>query len=161
MADVVLYRVAHPVLVQSMPVQPVYAQIAQDLRDVVVLEVPVGVRTGTDRIGDGEIFTFYQPTHGKRLINGFAARGPLEALAYYRGSPALMFLAHEPAPAGDLVADLRRQLHELGVGYIVIHADRMDARWRAQTLALFQQLDGLEPIATERSDTIAFRRPSS
>jgi hypothetical protein len=156
-ADVLLYRVAFPMLIQSMPREPVYDAIAMDSRDRVILEVPFGVRTGTDRIGEGEIFTYYQPRHGKRLLNGFAARGPLAALAHYRESPALMFLAHEVQPPGDVLADLHQQLRDLDVGYLVVHTDRMTPSWRRQVLALVAELDNLTPMATGRAETVAFR----
>jgi hypothetical protein len=157
--DLLAYRVAHPVLLQSMPHEPVYEAIAVDPTDRLVLEVPVGVRAGTDQIGPGEIFTFYQPVHRKRLINGMLARGPLHALDYYRRSPALMFLAHEQAPPGDLASDLRRLVRDLEVGFIVIHADRMERPWHEQVVALVNTLDGLEPIHTGRTETMAFRLP--
>lgn len=84
---------------------------------------PVGVRTGTDRIGPGEALSFHQPIHRKRLINGSTSRLPLAALEYYRASPSIMFLAGEPPPPGDLAADLQRRLRELRVGYVIVHPE--------------------------------------
>jgi hypothetical protein len=156
--DLIAFRAVHGMSLQTMPAEPVYAQIAADPADRLVLEVPVGVRTGTDRIGPGEVFTFYQPLHRKRLINGLLARGPLDALDYYRRSPALMLLAHEPPPPGDVDADLRRQLKALNVGYIVIHTDQMDSVWQERVLDLFSDV-GAERLETGRSETLAFRLP--
>jgi hypothetical protein len=154
--DLLAYRARHPVGVQSMPDEPVYSQIAADPADRVVLEVPFGVRTGTDQIGDGEIFTFYQPRHGKRLINGLVGRGPLQALDYYRRSPALMFLANLTPPPGNIGADLQAQITAIDVGYIVVHTDRMERAWAEQTIALVRALDAV-PLETGRPETIAFR----
>ena len=108
---------------QTMATHRVYDAIAADPRDCAVLEVPVGVRTGTDRIGPGEALSFYQPIHRKRLINGSTSRMPLAALAYYRSSPAIMRLAGESPPPGDAVVDLRRLIADLKLGYIVIHPE--------------------------------------
>jgi hypothetical protein len=140
-----------------MPDDPVYAQIAEDSRDCLVLEVPLGVRTGTDRVGPGEALSFYQPTHQKRLINGFAARAPLAAMQYYRSSPALMTLAGEAPPPGDVAADLASRLDELRVGYVVVHAGMMSQEHLRGVLELLGRMKGLSCI--ERGpDVIAFRR---
>jgi hypothetical protein len=154
--DLVAYRVIYSFPLQSMPAEPVYDQIAADPADRLVLEVPVGVRTGTDRIGPGEIFSFYQPQHGKRIINGMVARASLAALDYYRRSPALMFLAHETPPPGDIAADLRQQLRALNVGYVVIHTGGMDPGWCERVLDLLRTIDA-ERLNTGRPDTIALR----
>jgi hypothetical protein len=141
-----------------MPSEPVYAEIGRDPVPSVLLEVPVGVRNGTDRIGvDGEILTYYQPTHGKRLVNGFVARSPLAAIDYYRRSPAFMYLAGEVPPPGDLTADLHQKIAELGVGYVVVHPNMMKPERVAPTLRLLASVPGLTPIAS-RPDLVAFRR---
>lgn len=154
--DLIAYRAARGVALQTMPGEPIYAQIAVDPTDRLVLEIPFGVRTGTDRIGPGEIFTFYQPQHRKRLINGFVARGPLEALDYYRRSPALMLLAGEPLPPGDVDADLRTQLRTLNVGYVVIHTDQMASGWRERVLDVFRAVSA-DRLDTGRIETVALR----
>src|SRR5262249_21114687 len=109
-ADLLAHRLVNGFPIQTREPQGVYAEIARDQRDRLVLEVPLGVQTGTDRIGLGEPLIFYQPTHRKRLINGILTRAPLAALEDYRASPALMFLADEAPPPGDVKADLLRQI---------------------------------------------------
>ncbi len=156
LADAAALRLHDGFPVQTMPVESIYARIAADPDDCVVLEVPFGVRTGTDRIGFGERFTFYQPIHQKRLINGMVARGPIAALNYYRQSPAFMFLAHEAVPPGDIAADLRHQLSALKVGYVVVHRQFMDAEWAAQVVAMLDSQAGLRPIETGSAQTAAF-----
>jgi hypothetical protein len=155
--DVVAHRFAAGFSVQTMPPRPIYAEIARDPRDCLVLEIPVGIRTGTDRIGPGEALSFYQPTHRKRLINGFAARVPLVALDYYRKSPALMLFANEAPPPGDVEADLRHRLRELHVGYVVVHPDMVDPTRLPQVLDLLGRVGDLVRIDSE-GDVIAFRR---
>ncbi len=158
LADAARLKWQRPFLLREMPPQPVYAEIGRDPEPSVLLEVPVGVRNGTDRIGiDGEILTYYQPIHGKRLVNGFVARSPLAAIDYYRRSPAFMYLAGELPPPGDVTADLRQKVEELGVGYIVVHPDMMKPERVAPTLRLLSALPGLTPIAAG-PELVAFRR---
>jgi hypothetical protein len=154
--DLLAYRIAAGFAIGTLPREAVYEEIGRDNRNCVILEIPLGVRTGTDRIGPGEALTFYQPVHRKRLVNGFVARGPLAALYYYRESPSLMFLANEIPPAGDIASDLRRRLRELDVCYVVIHTELMDKAWREQTLALFSRVDGLRRLEA-RTGITAFR----
>ncbi len=82
--------------------------------------------------------------------------GLLAALEYYLASPALMFLANETPPPGDVTADLRRRLQELSVGYVVIHTNMMDRSWLEQTLELLGRIDGLHRLNTSE-DIVAFR----
>jgi hypothetical protein len=155
--DLVAHRLPAGFSIQTMPSEPIYAEIARDPRDCLVLEIPVGIRTGTDRIGPGEALSFYQPTHRKRLINGFAARVPLVALDYYRKSPALMLFANEAPPSGDVEADLRHRLRELHVGYVVVHPDMIESSRLRQVLDLLERVDDLAQLPL-RGDVIAFRR---
>lgn len=156
-ADVVAHRVAAGFAITTMPREPVYAQIAKDPRDCLVLEVPLGVRTGIDRVGPGEELSFYQPVHQKRLINGFAARVPWEALEYYRRSPALMLLAGENPPPGDIEVDFQHRLRELRVGYVVIHSGLVTREQLQEVLGLITRTGQFEPLSTSGT-TIAFRR---
>ena len=158
LVDEARVRHARPFLIREMPLEPVYAQIGRDPTPSVLLEIPVGLRNGTDRVGtDGEILTFYQPAHGKRLVNGFSARSPTAAIDYARASPALMYLAGETPPSGDIPADLRDKIAELGVRYVVIHPRMMKPDRIAPTLALLAKIPGLVRFA-EEPDLIAWRR---
>lgn len=147
-----------PFVVRQMPTQAIYEEIGRDPSDGVLLEIPVGVRHGTDRIGkDGEILTFYQPIHRKRLVNGFAARAPDAALAYYRKSPALMYFANETPPAGDAESDLNGKVSELDIKYVLVHPRMLDPQRLAPTLELVARTGRFERIA-DGPDIIAFRR---
>src|SRR5262249_40259900 len=108
--------------------------------------------------GPGEEFNFYQPIHHKRMINGMLARAPLAALAFYRASPAFMFLAEEATPdRAVVVADFRRKLRELRVGYVVMHADRIDDRWRVLFVEALAGVPELEQFESGRAETISYR----
>ena len=155
LVDLTVYRRVSPMKVQTMPSEAVYGAIAGDPREGLLLEVPLGVRTGTDRIGVGEELSFYQPIHRKRLINGFLARAPLSALDYYRQSTALRLLAGDGVPAGESAADLSRQIRAMNVIYVVVHPLLMDAEWLNRVLAVLRA----EPRLREQSsgdETIVF-----
>jgi hypothetical protein len=153
-----LYR---PFSTRTMPSHPFYEAIGRDDRDCVVLEIPVGVRTGTDRIGrDGELLTFYQPIHNKRLINGFVARAPLAAMEYYRASPSLMYLANETVPRGDLETDLENKMKALDVGYVVVHPDMLEPNRLREILSFLGHLTDLVQIP-RTGELVVFRRELS
>jgi hypothetical protein len=154
--DLIWHRFALGFPMQTMTPHAVYETIARDRRDCVVLEIPVGVRTGTDRIGPGEALSFYQPVHQKRLVNGSTSRMPLVALNYYRSSPAIAFLADESPGPGDIAADLRRLIHELHVGYLVVHPQMLSSSRLRAILELLPTVEGLTRLDAD-ADVIAFR----
>jgi hypothetical protein len=156
-ADAFAHRGAFGFPTHVIRVDPVYDAIARMPGDFVLLEVPLGVRCGTDVIGRGDDFMLFQTVHGKRMINGYPSRVPLVALAYYRKSPAFMFLAGEQPPAGDIAADLDARLRELNVGVIVVHPGELPAERLTAILALLRQRQDLEPIAVAGTATLAFR----
>lgn len=158
LADEARVRHERPFSIREMPSQAVYEEIGRDPTPSVLLEVPVAVRNGTDRTGaNGEILTYYQPFHGKRLVNGAVARSPTAAIDYHRASPALMYLAGETPPSGDVATDLRQKMTELGVGYVVVHPDMMRPDRVGPTLDLLAKTPGLTRIA-DGPDLVAWRR---
>jgi hypothetical protein len=155
--EVVAHRLADGFPIQTMPPEPFYAEIARDPRDCLVLDIPVGVQTGTDRIGSGQALIFYQPVHHKRLISGYVSRAPLAALDYYRKSPALMLLANETPPPGDLEADLIRRIDELHVGYVVVHPGLVDGDRLGRIMELLNRTVDLVRLPST-GDLVAFKR---
>jgi hypothetical protein len=81
----------------------------------------------------------------------------MRAFHYYRGSPSLMFLAHETPPPGDILDDLQRRVRELGVGHVVIHKDMMAGPWLDRVLALVTKLDDVTLIESS-ARIVAFKR---
>ena len=159
--DLLFYRVPKGFPVQTLAGSPAYTMIAGDTQPGIVLEVPFGVRSGTDRIGTGERLNFYQPIHGRRIINGMIARVPLAALQYYRGSPALMLLAADaPIPAGDIEADLHARLGELQVSHVVVHLAMLNDERRRRILDLFSSTSELQK-QYEDQDVVLFRVEST
>ena len=147
-----------PFKVMGMPQVPFYETIRKDPSDTVLLEIPVGVRHGTDRIGtDGEILTFYQPVHQKRMVNGLATRAPYAAMEYYRRSPALMFFAGEKPPPGDIDADLAHKLVELDVGYVLVHPNMLKPDQFKAVMEILNRSATLTRVM-EAADLVAFLR---
>ena len=81
--DVVAHRMVGGFATHKFAEEPVYRDIAQVPGNFAILEVPFGVRSGTSVIGRGDDLMFYQPVHGKRLINGYLSRIPVAALDTY------------------------------------------------------------------------------
>ena len=112
-------RLPYPTSAVEIPA--VYRQIADDERDVAVMEVPLGWRTGwgsTGRSFDAQ--QLFQIVHGKRLVGGFASRVPesqLQEMANLPGVRGLLELQEEiemPQPPTALrSAAIRAQMVEL------------------------------------------------
>ena len=112
-------RLPYPVAPVDMP--SAYATIARDGRDRVVMEVPLGWRTGWGSTGRSlDRQQLFQIVHGKRLLGGFASRIPeeeLKRMAALPGLGRLLELQEElPAPYSPTAARrpfIRAQMREL------------------------------------------------
>lgn len=157
-ADAIAHRALYGFETRAVSIDPIYQTIARSSGDFLVLEVPFGVRSGSDVIGPlfGDRLMLNQVVHHKRMINGYLSRVPLVAFAYYRRSPAFMFLAGEKPPPGDVATDLDARLRDLEVGFVVVHPEMLDSARLADILALLRARADLEPVATDTA-TLAFR----
>jgi hypothetical protein len=155
-ADGVVHRTLSGFVTHPVHVEPIYERIAEMPGDFLLLEVPFGVRSGSDGIGQGDDLMLYQTVHHKRMINGYLSRIPLAAYDLYRRSPAFMFLANEKAPPGDVAADLDLRLRTLQVGFILVHPERLDRERFDAIVALLGRRTDLEPVTTGTT-TLAFR----
>ena len=112
-------RMPYPVAPVDIP--DAYEEIASDGRDRVVMEVPLGWRTGWGSTGRSlDRQQLYQIVHGKRLLGGFASRVPedeLQRMAALPGIGRLLALQEElPAPHSPTAARrpfIRAQMREL------------------------------------------------
>ena len=112
-------RVPYPVAPVDIP--PAYAEVARDRRDIAVMEVPIGWRTGwgiTGRPFDRQ--QLFQVVHGKRLLGGFVTRlheKDLKRMTDLPGIGTLLALQDElPKPFSPTEARkpfVRAQLKEL------------------------------------------------
>jgi len=122
-ARLALAVVHHPLHVQVYPEYAIYARLASEPGRYTLLEVPVGVRSGIERIGNGgEVLSYYQHVHGKPLVNGMIARVPSSVFEAYRAFPALLYLSGDTsiAPTDEDVAQAMRWVT---AGYVLLHRD--------------------------------------
>jgi hypothetical protein len=125
---VALASIQHPLATQAYPVFDAYRQIAASGEAGSIVEVPFGVRSGLDRIGNGgEALQFYQHIHRRPIMNAMVARLPGEVFAFYRRHPSLLVLAGERTAAADheIATDFDNVLDLIGAAFVVIHRDMM------------------------------------
>lgn len=150
-------RAVAPFVPQSYPVAPIYRQISRQPGDFTVLEVPLGVRSGTDVLGYGDFLQYYQTVHQKRTVNGMVARVPRVYFETYRRWPSFLILAGQPVPDGvDVNADLSRRLQSLRVGYVIVHPEMLEEPALARIEALLARQPGLTPVG-ESSELRVYR----
>lgn len=121
-----------PFQVQFFPEHAIYAQIAAQPGDFMVLEVPVGVRSGTERFGSDESLQIYQIIHEKRGLNGMVARMPAQVFRYYKQSPSLNLLAGNPVEASetDVAQNFAELVKTLNIRYVIVHPLLLDSATR-------------------------------
>jgi hypothetical protein len=132
-----------------------YRTIANDTRDVRVLELPVGVRDGTMSIGN---FTarsqLFQTVHGKPLIGGYLSRVSQRRIHEMRQNPmldALMSLSEgatiDAARAASLIEQGPDFIQRTRIGFVVIDGARASPELRDfATRALhLRRVDGEDP----------------
>ncbi|HYY87809.1 MAG TPA: hypothetical protein VFA49_03365, partial [Chloroflexota bacterium] len=148
-----LYAQAHdPFAVQTYPTYAAYNRLAREPGRFVLLEVPFGVRSGLERIGDGgEILEHYQHVHGKPLLNGMIARLPASVFAEYAGHPSLLLLSGgdvaESVPS--LQADLADVIDWTGSRYVLVHHAMLDAEQAGRIDSLLDSSPLLERVGQE------------
>jgi hypothetical protein len=163
--DIRLYETAplEPVL----PAYHFYSRIGQERGPtydrLVLLEVPTGVGTGETLIGEPNPiqFQYYGMTHGKRMVNGFISRAPVEHFWPVRtDDPLLAWLGQRRFLEPDVVeAQLRRIIPEWPLGYIVLHQDDIGRNGPTpqEIIGFLNQLDDLVcPLWVER-DAVVYR----
>lgn len=156
---VALASVQHPLATQAYPAFNAYRQIAEAGEPGSLVEVPFGVRSGLDRIGNGgEALQFHQHVHGRPIINAMVARLPGEVFAFYRRHPALLVLAGEPTVATDreIATDFNNVIDLVGAGFIAIHRGMLNANQLAAVDRLIASNAKVVPWMTE-DDLTVFR----
>lgn len=149
----------NPFVVQTYPQYETYSQIAAEPEPFTLLEVPFGVRSGVQRIGNGgEVVQYYQHIHGKRLINGSMARLPRRLFRFYRGHPSLLFLSGQGDPPGDdvLDSDFADVLAWSEAGYVILHRSLLDDAQAGRIQRFLDRQPALQFSHTER-DLVVYR----
>lgn len=149
---VLLATLQHPLATQAYPVFNAYREIANAGEAGSIVEVPFGIRSGLDRIGNGgEALQFYQHIHGRKVMNAMVARLPAEMFAFYRRHPSLLVLAGEQTDASDreLATDLENVLDLVQAGFVAVHRGMMDPNQLAAVDRLISSNARLVRMTTE------------
>jgi hypothetical protein len=160
-------------LYEGGPVRPVlpayhaYEMMGQErgkpYDDYVVLEVPTGAGTGEVLLGDADAipFQYYGITHGKRMVNGFISRAPLEHFWYLHvDDPMLSWLGQRRMLEAERVTEqLRERIFEWPIGYIVVHQDyiRRNGAQPLEITGFFNALDDLLCPPVVEGDAVFYR----
>ena len=155
----VLAAVQHPLQVQEFPRYDTYRQLAAENRAAPVIEVPFGIRSGLDQIGDGgEVLQFYQHVHRRPILNAMVARLPLRVFAYYRAHPSLLLLAGEPVAVSD--DELRRDFDDVldltRADVVLVHRSLMTPDFVSRVERFLDGTNRLTRAAVER-DLVVYR----
>lgn len=103
--------------------------------ELVVVEVPTGAGTGEVLLGDplAIAFQYYGITHGKRMVNGFISRAPVDRFYYiHTDDPMLSWLGQRrPLEPERVRQQLANRSADWPIGYIVLHQDYIRANGAA------------------------------
>ncbi|MDX1665001.1 MAG: hypothetical protein R3272_14515 [Candidatus Promineifilaceae bacterium] len=137
-------RSVAPFALQRYPEARIYEEIGAREGDFLVLQVPVGLRSGTQRFGNGDPLQYYQTVYEKRAINAMVARIPRRWFDTYQRSPAFRFLGGEAIGEMEPVErDLNERLQAFNVGFIVVHRTMLPTERLQAIEALLDQQPGL------------------
>jgi hypothetical protein len=161
----------------SAEVPAIYRIIAEDPRDVRVLELPLGFRDGESSLGDfNPAFQYYQTFHRKRLVGGYLSRiSSNEIRRQRRASPtvrALISLSEGKSLNPELLRMFRRRgprfIQRTNIGYVVLaeNASPTLRQFAKEAFGLIRigESDGLElykpdPVHVQRAfSLISLRR---
>jgi hypothetical protein len=151
-----------PRVLHSARAPSVFHLIAEDPRDVRVLNLPFGLRDGMSSYGDiNAAAPYYQTVHQKPILGAYLSRLPLEDVRAYRALPvtsALLALSEgRTLSDGDRVAasrNAREMASELRVGYVVADTSRTTA----ELIDFAREAFALEYVAAD-GDFVLYRAP--
>jgi len=158
-------------LFEVAPLQPLppdynfYRQIGAErgkpYDDYVVVEVPTGVGTGEVLLGDPRViqFQYYGMIHGKRMVNGFVSRAPVESFYYVlKDDPMLSWLGQRRQLELQTVEQqLRQRIFGWPIGYIIVHQDFIGSTdpARQEIIGYLNSLDDLVcPFIVEKNAVV-------
>jgi hypothetical protein len=147
-----------PFETQTYPDYKFYETIHAETGDFTLLEVPFGIRSGLDAIGDGgERFQYYQHIHNKRLLNGSVSRLPVSVFEFYRSHPALLFLAGESASDQSILQqDFADILKSSNIKYVIVHRSYLTEEQAKQIETFLEAQPQLKRFKTE-DDLIVYQ----
>lgn len=131
----------------SASIPDIYQVIANDPRDVRVLELPTGIRDGELSEGNFNAATqYYQTFHQKRLIGGYLSRISTNQRRRHQDLPFVPRLIRSSEGRG-MGADISNQelrrratrfVRFARLGYVVVHSDRTTAMLRQLAIDTLQ-----------------------
>ncbi len=173
LAAAFLFLVIDVRLYESAPLDPaptdysfyhtIGAETGEKYDNEVVLEVPTGAATGDVILGDPRAtqLQYYGMIDGKRMVNGFISRAPLEHYWYLlTDDPLLSWLGQRRFLEPDKVEpELRDHIFNWPIGYIVIHRDLIGDTSPTVTeiLGYFNSLDDLLCPYTVEGEAVVYR----
>ena len=125
---VALEHLRLPYPTSEVEIPDVYREIAKDSRDVAVMDIPIGWRTGWGNIGRSHDWQqLYQIVHKKRIIGGFASRVPQDELRAMRELPGIasLLMLQELVPAQPTPTGLRRGVIRAQIRELLDHLPEM------------------------------------
>jgi hypothetical protein len=154
--------ILEPFPARTLPDYPVYRLIGADPEDHTLLQVPLGVTSGSRTIGRGAELVYYARFHHQRTLNGMISRVPGGQMARFERAAFIRALANlNPLPPlGEARSEFLRRLKEWDIRYIVVHRDLAET----DTARTFVEFFNLQPelcVFDDATDTIAYRVISS
>jgi hypothetical protein len=152
-----------PRLLADARISPVFQIIADDTRQVRVLNLPFGLHDGLGGRGGLNSMSQYQQTfHGKPLAGGYLSRLPPGEIERYQRLPLMSALFElseghtlEPARLDEAVARARARRKALNIGWIVVDTRRATP----ELLTLCNRVFDLQWSATDGEWTIYRAEP--
>ena len=151
-----------PFPIYTPPDYPVYRIIGADPEDHTLLQVPMGVASGTRAVSPGVSLIYYARFHHQRTINGDVSRAPASQLSRYERAPLVRALATlSPLPPFEEArADWVQRLKNWDIRYIVVHKDLLGDDKARPFIEFFNRQPEL-CVFDDRVETIAYRAISS
>lgn len=138
-----------------------YTAMGAEPYDYVVIEAPTGAGTGEMLVGnvDAVAYQFYGIRHGKRMVNGFIARAPLEHFWLIQQDDTLLsWLGQRRALEPQAVeARLQEIIPDWEIGYFVIHQDAIPQDAQQELFAYFNSLPELLCPVWVEGTTVVYR----
>jgi len=140
------YGLLHPFPIFFPKEYAVYQEVAEDPRDVVLLEVPLGIYSYV-QFGHGEKLIYYQSIHKKRIPSGALSRMSLTIYDYFHSFNVLEAIAgiRDLTPAAT--DELTQLIEQWNIGYVFVHRDMFDR----------EQMQHLPPFFTEHPSLCFWR----
>lgn len=135
-----------PLTLYSAAIPRIYQRVAEDPRNVTVLELPFGIRDGASSYGNFNARSqFFQTAHGKTLMGGYLSRVSQQRVDIMHQDPTLDALAllseDKPlSPAQDRAfrASTASFIARERIGYVVVDRTRSPAALAQATIDAFR-----------------------